>query len=316
MANIKQATAYMDEAKKKGSKGIFNWSPDYDEAGDLYGKAAQIYRNRDGGQKLAVEAYELQAEMFEKCDHLGVAGKALENAGQMLYDSNQAAKGAPLMERAAKFYLRDNKAQQAATVMTRAARGLLDMEDPVMAMKAVDMLNTAIVALENDDKHILTKDLYRMIVLAILRANKPLDAIATLKKQLPALMKANNHDAVAKNCLEVVIICLHIGDGVLANRYMSEFSTTATGFAGSDEFNKAAELLSAFDERDQELLTEVGKSQLLSFLIPEVSRMAKKLRVGSGPGKAAAATAAAAGSGSGSPKGKPSQVDDDDEDIR
>lgn len=315
---LKNAAKFMDEAKKKGSKGIFNWSPDYDEAGDLYGKAAQIYRNNNALNE-CVKAYELQAEMFEKADHLGLAAKALETAGNTMMDNGKPVLAYPLLERAAKYYIRDNKAQMASSVLNRCSRGLLDTEDPSLAVKAVELLNGGITALENDDKHILTKDMYRMMVLAQLRAGKPLDAIASLKKQISTLMRASLPDQVAKNGLEIVIIALSLGDGVLAGRYLQELSGSATGFAGSEEFNRASDLLCAFDDRDQDRLTEVGKMQLFTFLIPEVSRMAKKLKVEGSPVRKAPGgltTATGVNNGSVSRSQQPQPVNDDDEDIR
>jgi hypothetical protein len=85
---------------------------------------------------------------------------------------------------------------------------------------------------------------------------------------------------------------------------MQELSTTATGFSGSDEFNKASDLLSAFDDRDQDRLAEVGKAQLFTFLIPDISRIVKKLKVPGG------------GSPTAVKKGAAPATQEDDEDIR
>lgn len=299
---LAEAAKHMAAAKKKGEKGIFNWNPDYDDAGDLYGKAATIYRANSLIEE-ARKAFELQAEMYEKAEHLGLAARALEAAGQMMIDQQKVTIGAPLLERAAKLYLRDNKTTMTSGVLQRAARALLDTEDPSQAMKAVEMVMSGITALENDGKHILTKDLYRMAVLALLRADKLADAIATLRRQIPGLIKSDLLDNVAKACLEIIIIHLQIGDGVMAGRALQELSATAQGFSSSDEYYKATELCSAFDDRDQERLAEVGKSQLLSFLIPEVSRFAKRLKVPGGAKRPAGAAVAAA-------------VDDDEIDAR
>jgi hypothetical protein len=309
-AQIAEANKLMKAGKDKVTKGLFNWSPDYDDGADMFAKAASIFRGNQLWDQ-AKQAFELAAENYEKAKFLGHAAKMCEQAGMMLVDERKPLAGVPLLERAAKYYLLDDKSMMTSGILTKAARALLDTEDPSLAMKATEMLMGGITALENDDKHILTKDLYRLAVLCLLRAEKYDDAIATLKRQIPSLVKASNADQVAKNSLEIIIIWLHRGDGVQANRALQELGATAQGFSGSDEHYKAQDLLAAFDDRDQDRLAEVGKAQLLTFLIPEISRMAKRLKVAAGGPRP---KDVAGGSGGGAAASAAN--DDDEENIR
>jgi hypothetical protein len=95
--------------------------------------------------------------------------------------------------------------------------------------------------------------------------------------------------------LEIIIICLHIGDWVLADREFKELQTTATGFAHSKEQACAYDLLSAIEDRDEKRLAEVQKDQTFSFLIVDCARMVKKLSVGGGNAPAQAGVTRGAG---------------------
>ncbi|CCW60508.1 unnamed protein product [Phytomonas sp. EM1] len=142
-------------------------------------------------------------------------------------------------------------------------------------------------------------DLYQEFILQAIRQGDILTAVEAQKRMLGFVPNPPSNGAydesksviyrlkcpnrAAKVGLEVVVLCLSCnGDDVWARQEFNRMSTLS-GFQGTSEQQAAAALLAAYEERDPDQLSEVIKSYtIFNFLLADVSRMVKKLKIGSG----------------------------------
>jgi len=174
---------------------------------------------------------------------------------------------------ASKIYAQDNKPDRQADALGKASRcaGNGGVESSKLLLEGIETL-------ENNEKWHLTPDLYRALVVQQLRANDLVSAIATLKRQFRAFRALDQGPNAAKAALEIIVICLYLGDWVLADREFKELQSQF-GFPHSREQAVAYDLLTAIEDRDEERLKEICKEQTFTFLTVEVARMTKKLKI-------------------------------------
>ncbi|CCD17431.1 unnamed protein product [Trypanosoma congolense IL3000] len=275
---IKLATFLAEEAQK-GSDGKC-----VDE--ELIDNAVEVYCG--AGRYFAVEGkYDRQADVLVKAAELINPTKSIsDSAGGAAYadESNQ----------------------------TKLQRVYMLLEE------AVNLLESN--SEENSCYATRLPNIYHMWLLARLRSGDIIGAVAVLERQLGISTVSSSHGVnkgkdkafrvfvslnqphnAAKAALEMIVLCLSLGDVVLARDKMNALRDVP-GFGGSKEESTAFALLDAFEERDVEKLQETLKSSTLLFLTNDITRIAKKLVITSTEVKAD-------GCGQG-------PCNDDDEDIR
>jgi hypothetical protein len=278
-SKLAEAEKLMAAGKKHTSKGFFK-KPDWDTGASDLQKAATIYQHLGEVEKCK-EASTLAAEAHANAGNLYHAGTVLEACATFLKDKNREREAPALYIQAARYFAQADKAQNQADCLMKASRSVsVEQSD-----EAAKWMIEGIQALENSEKWHLVRDAYRALVLLQVRSNKLVEAIATEKQFQAAMAKADNADLAAKIGLEIVILCLALGeDGfVLADREFKEMTNSAFGFPHSTEQRIAYDMIDACEQRDPERLAEVVKDQRISFLINEISRLAKKLKVPGGP---------------------------------
>ena len=290
-----EAASLVKSAKKRTSKSMFKWSidrEDWDSAASEYGKAAKIYTHI-GDVPGATDAFHAAVECHAKCEQSFYAGKALETLATFLKDQGKAEEVGQLYYKASQHYARANKIDAQAEALSRAANSA-----PTGSAEGIPWLEEAITLLEDNDKHHVIRPLHRTLLLQYVRAGEFLRAVELNKRYIATCQKLDTADAAAKAGLEIVILLLHMGDSVLAEREFQAMAGPETfGFPHSQEQAVGYDLVDAAEQRDQDRLTEAGKHQIIQFLTNEIARMGKKLTVPSGapkPKKKAAAPAAAA----------------------
>ncbi|CCW67613.1 unnamed protein product [Phytomonas sp. Hart1] len=107
-------------------------------------------------------------------------------------------------------------------------------------------------------------------------------------KSVIARMKCPNQ--AAKTGLEMVVLCLsRDGDDVWARQEFDRMATLS-GFRNSAEQKAAGALLAAYEERDPDQLQDVIKNySIFNFILADVSRMVRKLRIENGFAEASGA---------------------------
>ena len=292
-ARMAEAEKLMKEAKKATTKSLTRWTLDWDSAAGDYEKAALIYSNC-GRVPQAKEAYDLAAIAHDKAGNPFLAARCMENLATLLKDNGQSDVAPEVYVKASVFFARDNKPQQQADCLVKAAR----LVPASQSQQAIQWIKDGVDALEDSDRTHLALDLYRSLVQQQLRSNRPVDAIQTLKSLVKATVKMSQPSAIPKIGLEIIVLCISLGDTVLANREFQELCGV-DGFRGREQA-LCYDLIAAAESRDQERLAELGKDQLITFCTVDVARLAKKLAVPAGPpiqrpGGAAVPASAAAG---------------------
>jgi tetratricopeptide (TPR) repeat protein len=272
-----EAAALMKSAKKHHTKSFTKWKEDWDSAAVDYEKAAQIYTHMNKKAE-ATEAWNRCSEAHEKAKNIFLAGKACDSLGNYLKDNDDPAAAFTAFCRAGRMYALDSKPERQAEALQRAARSL----PPDRAAEANKVLLEAIQCLEDGEKWYMAPDIFRMLIIGQLRAGQHADAITTIKREIKTFLSLQQQSNCARAMLEVVVICLAIGDTVLAEREFKEFGQVP-GVSGSKEQGLAYDLIQAVDQGNEKLLVELQKEQLFSFLVPEVARMVKKLKCNARP---------------------------------
>lgn len=295
MPREEEGDALMAQAKAHHTKSLTKWSSDWDSAASCYEKAAQTFTHL-GAEAKAKNAWQMASTAHEKAKNHFFAARAIESLANYLKDG--AAKNEEIAKevtelyvRAARMYALDNKPERQADSLAKAAR-LAPAGD---ASSAAKLVLQGLDALEESDKFHLTLDLYRSVVLLQVRGNLILDAIKTLKREVKTFEKLQQPQGAAKAGLEIVVLCLAIGDWVLADREFKAMQGDFFGFAHSKEQSAAYSLLSAVEERDEDMLKAAIKDSALQFIIPEISRLAKKLTISMSNAPAKKKAVAAAG---------------------
>eukprot|EP00672_Neobodo_designis_P022146 CAMPEP_0174843144 /NCGR_PEP_ID=MMETSP1114-20130205/10340_1 /TAXON_ID=312471 /ORGANISM="Neobodo designis, Strain CCAP 1951/1" /LENGTH=305 /DNA_ID=CAMNT_0016077357 /DNA_START=93 /DNA_END=1010 /DNA_ORIENTATION=- len=299
-----EAAKLLKEGKKASEKGFFK-KPKWDDAADAFDKAAKIYMNV-ADVNGAKEAATLAADAHAKAGNLFHAANTLDTFATFLKNNNKEDECPKVYVQAARYYAMANKPQNQADALSKAAKCVPKEE----SASAIEWMQEGITALEDAERWHVIKDPYRALVTLQVRADKVAEAIQTEKKYMAALAKADFPELAAKCGLEIVIMCLHLGDHVLAEREFQTMSAEGFGFPHSPEQKIAYELIDASEQRDAARLQEAGKQQRITFLIADIARMAKKLAVPSGappPRKPAAL-----GGGMAAADDEP----EDDEDVR
>mmetsp|Transcript_30524 Transcript_30524/g.35269 ORF Transcript_30524/g.35269 Transcript_30524/m.35269 type:complete len:331 (+) Transcript_30524:23-1015(+) len=325
-----EADVLMKQAKAHHTKSITKWSSDWDSAADCYQKAAQQYTFMQNVPK-AREAWDMAAHAHEKAKNPYLAAKCVDSLANFLKDQSSYAKSeegakeiSNLYIRASHMYALDQKPDRQAEALSKAAR-LAPAGD---ARGAAKLILQGLDALEDSDKHHMTLDLYRSVILLQVRGNLLLDAVETLKREIKTFERLQQPAAAAKAGLEIVILCLSMGDWVLAEREFQQMSSQF-GFGHTKEQSAAYGLISAIEERDEEALAASAKDSALQFIIPEIQRLAKKLTISmsNAPAKKKQPTAASTPLATTSSPTRPSAAappakeaseddEDDEEDLR
>ena len=276
-----QADLLMKSAKAHHTKSLTKWSSDWDDAATDYEKAAQIYTHIDNVVK-AKTAWEQCSIAHEKAKTPFLAAKAVESLANFLKDHDEivrtpegAAEVSKLYVRASNMYALDQKPEKQVDSLIKASR-LAPAND---ASSAARLMVQGLDALEDSNKHHLTLDLYRGLILLQVRGNLLLDAIETLKREVRMFEKLQNPDGASKAGLEIILLCLGgLGDWVLADREFKELvNKNAYGFCHSKNQVTAYNFLSAIEDRDENSLKDCIKESTLQFIIPEIAKLGKKI---------------------------------------
>ena len=272
------ALKLVKKAKSLKTTSITRWKPDWDGAAMEYEKGAQIYAHL-GLVAEAKDAWTSSSEAHAQAGNLFLAGKNMDNLAQLLKDKKDVNGSAAAYAAAAKYYIDDNKPDRQAEALQRAARTV--MADN--ATQAAKYLDDGIRALETSGKHHLTGDLFPLLLQCYLKANMIPESVATIKRQFVSFKAMDNQKGIARGVLEIIVIALGTGDEILARRYFEESEQEFPEFMRNEEWALSADLIAAMERRDETRLKDILKDSTFTFLNVEISRRAKKLKIGSGP---------------------------------
>ncbi|TRY55136.1 hypothetical protein DNTS_032635 [Danionella cerebrum] len=220
----------------------------------------------------------------------------------MLKDMKRMPEAIQLIEKASIMYVENGTSGTAGMALDRAGKLIesIDLE------KAVDLYQKAASVFEVRKQQHLSE---------LSRTPSPWcsvldEAALSLQKEKNMYKEIENYPTCFKKTIAQVLVHLHRGDFVAADKCVRE-SYSLPGFSGSEDCVSMETLLAAYDEQDEEQLSRVCNSPLLKYMDNDYAKLAISLKVPGGGNKkkkAQSTTAPAGGSG-----GHEAAADNDDD---
>lgn len=258
MVKLEEAKEHMKRGEAALKKNIFalKFSADYMTAASEFSEAAQAFASA-GSREEANSAWIRAGECrLKENDHFS-AGRCFETAGAF--------------DRAAECFGLAGKADSAARALMKQAEA-----DPSKSHAAFEKV-IAMYTLEDDNKAILSIDIFRQYLQKI--GTSDLDKYAEISQRLSEVFKRVGQWAyVHKEILTLVIIALSQKDTIKARKILDESMNGVQDWVRSNEFSIAEDLLESVSDHDDEKLQLTLKKQILTFLRPEVFRIAQTLK--------------------------------------
>eukprot|EP00211_Chloroparvula_japonica_P005497 CAMPEP_0119123438 /NCGR_PEP_ID=MMETSP1310-20130426/3388_1 /TAXON_ID=464262 /ORGANISM="Genus nov. species nov., Strain RCC2339" /LENGTH=371 /DNA_ID=CAMNT_0007113255 /DNA_START=201 /DNA_END=1313 /DNA_ORIENTATION=+ len=279
-AREENARKHLEAAKEHESTGWFKWTPDWVLAAVEYEKAAACYK-QIGEYAKARQCYEKQAKARVEMGQPFSAGQALQRAGeaQSNVDGKDAAIiTASLYARAASHYEEEpGKENKSADMYSRACKAV-GKYDYSLAHGYIQNALSYQDTPENLRRQ--GQELFRTAVTFYVRNQKYDEATLLFRRYLPLYIELKQRHNVHKGIVSMIILLLAQDDSTGADEVFMKYmygDTEAMGFGGTDDCKLSNTLLSAFENGDVPALEEAANNQLITFLLPPVSRLAHTL---------------------------------------
>ncbi|KAG5286577.1 hypothetical protein AALO_G00016410 [Alosa alosa] len=301
---INEAHEHIAKAEKCLKTSMTKWKPDFDSAATEYSKAAVAFKHAKQFDQ-AKEAYLKEAEYHTENKALFHAAKAYEQAGMMLKDMKRMPEAIQLIEKACVMYVENGTAGTAGIALDRAGK----LMEPMDLEKAVDLYQKAAYVFETEDRLTQAAEMLGKASRLLVRLRKLDDAAASLQKEKTMYKDLENYPTCFKKTTAQVLIHLHRGDFVAADKCVRE-SYSFPGYNNSEDCVAMETLLQGYDEQDEDQVHRVCNSPLLKYMDNDYAKLAISLRVPGGGGSKKKKTPAAPQGGAGGPAA--AAADDDD----
>uniref|UniRef100_A0A8C1ZPH3 Gamma-soluble NSF attachment protein n=1 Tax=Cyprinus carpio TaxID=7962 RepID=A0A8C1ZPH3_CYPCA len=270
---INEAHEHIAKAEKCLKTSMSKWKPDYDGAASEMAKAAVAFKNAKQFEQ-AKDAYLKEAEYHTENKALFHAAKAYEQAGMMLkvmtllhlQDMKKMPEAIQLIEKASIMYVENGTSGTAGIALDRAGK----LIEPIDLEKAVDLYQKAASVFENEDRLREAAELLGKASRLLVRLRRLDEAAVSLQKEKNMYKEIENYPTCFKKTIAQVLVHLHRGDFVAADKCVRE-SYSLPGFSGSEDCVSMETLLAAFDEQDEDKLSRVCNSPLLKYMDNDVS---------------------------------------------
>ncbi|WAR11625.1 SNAG-like protein [Mya arenaria] len=154
--------------------------------------------------------------------------------------------------------------------------------------------------------------------LCLEKAAKYDEAVDCFKKEISFYAAAENYAMIAKLVLGVILIKLHVGDYVAADEFFRS-ATKFPQFIESEEAGAVQELLTAYDDGDEEAARRVLSLPLIKYMDNVFNKLARGLEIpggmrvgGAGGGAPNVTDSLGGGTHQAAPLTAPAQLDDDE----
>lgn len=282
---INEAHEHIAKAEKYLKTSFMKWKPDYDSAASEYAKAAVAFKNAKQLEQ-AKDAYLQEAEAQANNRSLFHAAKAFEQAGMMLKDMQRLPEAVQYIEKASVMYVENGTPDTAAMALDRAGK----LIEPLDLAKAVHLYQQAAGVFENEERLRQAVELIGKASRLLVRQQKFDEAAVSLQKEKNMYKEIENYPTCFKKTIAQVLVHLHRGDYVAAERCVRE-SYSIPGFSGSEDCVAMEQLLQGYDEQDEEQVSRVCSSPLLKYMDNDYAKLAISLKVPGGGKKKPAAAA-------------------------
>ncbi|GAA6098241.1 N-ethylmaleimide-sensitive factor attachment protein, gamma b [Tachysurus ichikawai] len=299
---INEAHEHIAKAEKCLKTSMTKWKPDYDGAASEMAKAAVAFKNAKQFDQ-AKEAYLKEAEYHTENKALFHAAKSIEQAGMMLKDMKRLPEAVELIEKASVMYVENGTSGTAGIALDRAGK----LIEPIDLEKAVDLYQKAASVFENEDRLRQAAELLGKASRLLVRLRRLDEAAVSLQKEKNMYKEIENYPTCFKKTIAQVLVHLHRGDFVAADKCVKE-SYSLPGFSASEDSVSMETLLAGYDEQDEDQVFRVCNSPLLKYMDNDYAKLAISLKVpGGGVKKKKSPNAPQGGA-----KGAPAAVDEDE----
>uniref|UniRef100_A0A672LVU2 Gamma-soluble NSF attachment protein n=1 Tax=Sinocyclocheilus grahami TaxID=75366 RepID=A0A672LVU2_SINGR len=300
---INEAHEHLAKAEKYLKTSFMKWKPDYDSAASEYAKAAVAFKNARQLEQ-ARDAYLQEAEAHTSYRSYPPAAltEAFEQAGMMLKDMQRLPEAVQYIEKASVMYVENGTPDTAAMALDRAGKSppitahIRDHYDPLLYKHAFLWF----LIPQNEERLRQAVELIGKASRLLVRQQKFDEAAESLQKEKNMYKEIENYPTCFKKTIAQVLVHLHRGDYVAAEKCVRE-SYSIPGFSGSEDCVAMEQLLQGYDDQDEELVSRVCTSPLLRYMDNDYAKLAISLKVPGG-GKKKPAAAAAGDSGAEPPK--------------
>lgn len=288
-SKLNEANDFIAKAEKSLSKSFFKRTPDYDSAIEYYTKAALIFRNAKCLEKAAA-LYKTIADLHYQLGSYFHCAKNYENASLVYRDLKQYDQMAELVAHSGELMRKCGAPDSAAYLYERAAKNL-ETPNP---QRAAEFYESAADACEVEDKFHEAADQCNYAARIWVRLRRFSDAERMLRLYIAYLMRGNpdsvaanvsglaDHAAVPKMCaravVTLVLIKLHEGDEVAANKVFSE-AMECWRFGESDDYPQIRQLLGALEDGDASRAEQILKSSCFKTLDLDYARLLKEIKL-------------------------------------
>ena len=277
-SKVSEGNALVREAESHLKTGFFKWSPDFDSAASCYQKAAMAYKNGRALDK-ALEAYNKLGECHYKNNSRYHAGKAYEDAGLICRDIKDFGKAMAQFDRASKMFLEDGTPDTAALCLDRAGK-IVQMSHPEWAIK---MFKKAAEIYENEDNDRLRSASELLDKAARLHVGLQQydEAVENIMHQQSLLgrVAGSDHGAGARLSCALILVHLTRGDPVKAEQSLYASCESVSGFEESEEYLALSNLLEAFNNCNQDKVSEITNTPLFKYMDTAYAKLARSLRI-------------------------------------
>ncbi|TSK16056.1 Gamma-soluble NSF attachment protein [Bagarius yarrelli] len=299
---INEAHEHIAKAEKYLKTSFMKWKPDYDSAASEYAKAAVAFKNAKQLEE-AKDAYLQEAEAHTNNRTYPLTFNVL----LAKRDMQRLPEAIQYIEKASMMYIENGTPDTAAMALDRAGK----LIETVDLAKAVDLYQKAASVFENEERLRQAVELLGKASRLLVRQKKFDDAVLSIQKEKNMYRDIENYPTCFKKTIAQVLVHLHRGDYVAADKCVRE-SYSIPGFSGSEDCVALEQLLQGYDQQDEEQVARVCNSPLFKYMDNDYAKLAISLNVpGGGKKKAVVAAAAAPGDGVSSGADKPEEEEDE-----
>ncbi|KAI5092806.1 gamma-soluble NSF attachment protein [Silurus meridionalis] len=286
---INEAHDHIAKAEKCLKTSMTKWKPDYDGAASEMAKAAVAFKN--------AKQFEQAKDMYLKEAEYHTENKAaIEQAGMMLKDMKRLPEAVELIEKASVMYVENGTSGTAGIALDRAGK----LIEPVDLEKAVDLYQKAASVFENEDRLRQAAELLGKSSRLLVRLRRLEEAAVSLQKEKNMYKEIENYPTCFKKTIAQVLVHLHRGDFVAADKCVKE-SYSLPGFSSSEDCVAMETLLAGYDEQNEDDVYRVCNSPLLKYMDNDYAKLAISLKVPGGGGKKKKSPSVPQGGASGAP---------------
>uniref|UniRef100_A0A4W4EV70 Gamma-soluble NSF attachment protein n=1 Tax=Electrophorus electricus TaxID=8005 RepID=A0A4W4EV70_ELEEL len=286
---INEAHEHIAKAEKYLKTSFMKWKPDYDSAASEYAKAAVAFKNARQ-LEAAKDAYLQEAEAHtnnRSYPFTFFGGKSQDSRPHP--DMQKLPEAVQYIEKASLMYTENGTPDTAAMALDRAGK----LIEPVDLGKAVDLYQKAASVFENEDRLRQAVELLGKASRLLVRQKKYDEATLSLQKEKSIYRDIENYPTCYKKTIAQVLVHLHRGDYVAADKCVRE-SYSIPGFSGSEDCIALEQLLQGYDQQDEDQVSRVCNSPLFRYMDNDYAKLALTLSV-PGEGKKKKAVAATPG---------------------